>query len=266
MRVDEMNYILHASVICNIPVNQSKYAIGYPVENDLVQVIDQGQNGFSKVIWHGKTGWVSSDNIGNYVPVFEDTNEFLPQDEEIKVASQTRNAFQYISLEKLGFGKTPKTNLCGEFCIAQIAKMNVIDFLALWLKNYPTRANRVLQGNLTTGVADIQNMLEIVGYHGIKVQFDLSNHASIEKLHNILPAILGVGLSGGKVQSTEITRNGEAQTSHVRHWITALETRAFGTGGYVKAYNPLFNFIDEIPYSEIPEMNGNLLAVKIEKS
>lgn len=259
-------YILHASAICNIPVNQSKYAIGYPVENDLIQVIDQDQNGFSKVTWHGKTGYVLSDNIGNYIPVFEDTEEFLPQDEEINVASRTQNAFQYISLEKLGFGRTPKTNLCGEFCIAQLAKMNVIDFLALWMKNYPVRANQVLQNNLVTGVVDIQNMLEMVGYRGIKVQFDLSNHASIEKLHDILPAILGVGLSGGQVQSTEIIRNGKVQTCHVRHWIDAFETKAFGTGGYVKAYNPLFNFIDEIPYSEIPEMNGNLLAIKIEKN
>ena len=160
-----------------------------------------------------------------------------PADPEIAEAlAAGATAAQYLDLKAVLGHKKRHYNLCGEFCVAALASVDVIPMLKQWLPTYP-RALNILKNNLGTGLPDLQSILRLFGMTSTMFQY-ASSTASIspkrvkEELLKGKLAIAGVG----------INRRGKLDAKgQIRHWVVVEDTLPVGNSGWVRLYNPFMN-------------------------
>lgn len=187
---------------------------------------------------------------------FDLSKPFLrhPADPEIEDAiAARRGAHQYIDVfEALGAPKI-HNNLCGEFCVAALAGMDVIPFLNKWKNAYAAsdKVNilpaplKVLKNNLATGQPEVEFMLDVCGIRHTEYRYTPSiSPVTPLRLKKVLDegkmVYWGVAIfkAGGRL-------SGKSTSNITRHWIVLEDVKPVGNSGWVRIYNP-FNNREEV--------------------
>jgi len=244
--------IVHWTGHVNLNDQEPKYKTWYEVQ-------------FTKLDREFK-GWYKADLLQDYIfptpqidttipanrdKIFDLTRPLirLPADPEIEAARKAkRQAAQYIDIA----GATGKTkiehNLCGQFCVAALAGIDVIPLLKQWLVLDTKRAKLILDNDYGTSIQDLQTMLDMVNK---KSEF-FRAEASVAP---ITPSYIRKMLDGGRmaIVGTGITAyTGVIKwTSHTRHWIVIEDIVRVGTGGWVRLYNPFPNREEVYPFEVV---------------
>ncbi len=213
-------------------------------------------------------GWYKADLLEEYVipEVFLDPNDLtqatrafdltrpalrLPQDPEIDEAKQTgQRAYQYINVKRaIGWGQINK-NLCGQFCVAALAGVDVIPFLQNW-RNTSPRARQVLEKDQGTVIYDLQSMLAMFNRKSAIFKPEPSVAPAtpaylLKMVRSGKKAILGVGVTPG---SGRISYGGR-----IRHWAVLVDVLRMGNSAWLRIYNPYFNREEIYPHYMIFDM------------
>lgn len=177
-----------------------------------------------------------------------------PADQEIEDAiAERRGAHQYIDVVgALGSTKI-HNNLCGEFCVAALAGMNVIPFLKNWLEGYDASTvkgilpdpAKVLKTNVGTGLSEVEFMLDVCGVRHEEFRYTPS-------VSPVTPLRLKRLIDEGKLIYWGVAifklggrLSGKSTSNTTRHWIVLEDVAAVGNSGWVRIYNP-FNNREEI--------------------
>jgi hypothetical protein len=177
-----------------------------------------------------------------------------PADKEIEDAvAELRGAHQYIDVAEVLGARRIHNNLCGEFCVAALAGVDVIPFLKDWLagysnsdkKNFLPDPVKVLKNNLGTGLSEVQFMLDVCGITHSEYRYTPS-------ISPVTPLRLKRDLDEGKLVYWGVAifklggkLSGKSTSNTTRHWIVLEDVIAVGNSGWVRIYNP-FNNREEI--------------------
>jgi len=171
----------------------------------------------------------------------------LPADPEIDEARKTgRNVAQFIDVRgALGWSKIHH-NLCGQFCVAALAGVNVVPVLQQWMAS-SKEARSILENDNGTSVLDLQAMLETFqkSYEFFRAE------ASVAPL---TPAYLRNGLDSGRmaIVGVGITNTGIVKwSSRIRHWVVIEDILRVGNSGWVRLYNPFQNQEEVYPFEVV---------------
>lgn len=165
-----------------------------------------------------------------------------PADPEIQDAvAANRTGYQYIDIVN-ALGKTKiHHNLCGEFCVAALAGVDVIPLLNQWKAVYP-RAVEIMRNNEGTGLHDVRSMFAMFGFTVSEYRYapsiaPVSPLRLLEQLRANKMAFSGVGIfkSNGRLCGRE---SGDKTT---RHWVVLEDVVPVGNDGWVRIYNPFRN-------------------------
>ena len=204
-------------------------------------------------------GWYKADLIEPYIFPTESTDTTIaanqetqfdltkpilrhPADQEIEDAiAAKRAAYQYIDIfNVLGIHKIHH-NLCGEFCAATLAGVDIIPFLNQWKDSYAD-AEKIIRNNLPTGLGDIKSMLSLFNLPHEEFRYTPSiTPVSPVRLLKLLEegkkVFWGVAIfkSNGKLSGTV------SNSSTTRHWIVLEDLIPVGNNGWVRIYNPFRN-------------------------
>jgi hypothetical protein len=234
--------IVHWTGHVSLNDKEPKYKLWYEVE-------------FSKLDREFK-GWYRADLLQEYIfptpqidqtipankdKVFDLTHApiRLPADPEIEAARKAkRQAAQYIDIA----GATGKTkihhNLCGQFCVAALAGMDVIPILKLWLAADNKRAKLILNNDYGTTIVDLKNMLDTVNKSSEFFRAE-GGIAPITPgyIRNMLDtgrmAIIGTGI----YSYTGVVK----WSRHTRHWLVIEDIVPVGSSGWLRVYNSFAN-------------------------
>lgn len=195
-------------------------------------------------------------NEANLAKQFDLSKPLLrhPADREIEDAIVAkRGAHQYIDvIEALGSHRI-HNNLCGEFCVAALAGVDVIPFLKDWMtgyansekKNFLPDPVKVLKNNLATGQPEVEFMLDVCGITHEEFRYTPSiSPVTPLRLKRLLDegklVYWGVAIfkAGGKL-------SGKSTSNTTRHWIVLEDVIAVGNSGWARIYNP-FNNREEV--------------------
>jgi len=159
----------------------------------------------------------------------------LPQDPEIAAAKAAGyTGAQYIDIRKV-VGKAKRHySLCGEFCVAALAGLDIIPVLTQWLASKYARAPSILNNpQMGTGVGDLQSILKLYN-----LKSETYNSAAVppqtikQRLLDGQFAISGCGInSSGKVKAK----------GSIRHWVVVEDVLPVSNSGWVRVYNPFQN-------------------------
>lgn len=199
-------------------------------------------------------GWFRADLLEEYFFPTSETDPMLPEnsarifdleqplvrfpnDAEIAQGlAQGETAAQYLDVgDIVGFTRR-HTNLCGEFCVAALAGVNVMPLLKTWYEKYKP-ARRILEKNIGTGLTDLQAILANYGLTGEPFAYSpVVAPASPSRLKELLRsgkrAICGVSMNGCGLVDPQGT---------ICHWVLLEDILRVGTGGWVRLYNPFMN-------------------------
>ena len=209
-------------------------------------------------------GFVRQDWLEEYHDPFPAPALRLPQDGEILDAVYAGRAAQFLNLGWIGINRIHR-NLCGEFCCAALAGMDVLPALEAWRKAYP-RAQKVLADNEGMGIPDLAAMLDALGLQGNGyVRFDAKNPPSPARLAALNTPIIGVGINGttGKLVFGDFNPVTGKRVNVVRHWVVLLAVLAAGSGGAAQIYNPFWNRVEIVAYGDLLEAGGGLTALEV---
>lgn len=186
---------------------------------------------------------------GNRPSVFDLSRPFLrlPADPEIDDARKAARAgAQYIDIRRaLGSGKLHH-HLCGEFCTAALAGVDVIPLLEKWLAFYP-RARDILAEDRGTSIPDLQSMLDLFG---LKHEYYRAVGSTSPITPNYVRRRLDMGMLG--IVFTGVTPYGFVGShSPIRHWVVVDDILRVGSGGWVRLYNPFTNLEETYLFDEV---------------
>ncbi len=165
-----------------------------------------------------------------------------PADPEIQDAIDAKRAgYQYIDIiNALGKSKIHH-NLCGEFCAAALAGVDVIPLLNKW-KVVDPKAVDIMRKDEGTGLPDIKTILSMYNLKFEEFRYTPSvSPVSPVRLLKLLDEgrkiFWGVAIfkSNGKLSGTT---TGDKTT---RHWIVLEDVIPVGNSGWVRIYNPFRN-------------------------
>lgn len=204
-------------------------------------------------------GWFKGDLIEPYVypsqsndpaidanreTQFDLTTPILrhPDDPEIQDAiAAKRTGYQYLDIVN-ALGKTKiHYNLCGEFCAAALAGVDVIPLLNQWKAVYPAALN-IMRNNDGTGLGDIKSILSMYNLTFEEFRYTPS-------VTPVSPARLLALLEQGKKIFWGVAifkANGKLSgavfnDTTTRHWIVLEDVIPVGNGGWMRIYNPFRN-------------------------
>jgi hypothetical protein len=165
-----------------------------------------------------------------------------PADLEIQDAIHAnRSGYQYLDIVN-ALGKTKiHYNLCGEFCAAALAGVDVIPLLNQWKAVYP-KAMDIMRNNEGTGLSDIKSILQMYDLKFEEYRYTpsispVSPVRILDLLNKGKMVFWGVaifkanGKLSGPVSSDKTTR----------HWIILEDVIPVGNNGWVRIYNPFRN-------------------------
>jgi len=280
------------------PEAEEKGGLGWAVEDDIMRWtgrVKRNDREKKYKIWYevsllksGKMlkGWFKGSLIEPYVYPTETTDTAIvsnkeaqfdltypllrfPADPEIAEAiANNRQAFQYIDIfNVLGIHKIHH-NLCGEFCAATLAGVDMIPFLKKWKAAYPG-AEKILRHDEATGLGDVRAMLDV---NSLKFE-DFRFSPSIVP---VSPIRLLQFLREGKMIFWGVAifkTNGQLATVNnnktTRHWIVLEDVIQVGNGGWVRIYNPFRNREEIYDYNLFMQSVGQFgigLLVDVSKS
>jgi hypothetical protein len=171
----------------------------------------------------------------------------LPADPEIDDSRRAgRAGAQYIDVRRaLGSGKLHH-HLCGEFCAAALAGVDVIDLLQKWLPFYP-RAHEILTNDRGTSIPDLQSMLDAFG---LKHEYYRAVGSTSPVTPNYVRRRLDMGMLG--IVFTGVTPHGVVSSrSPIRHWVVVEDILRIGSGGWLRIYNPFTNREETYLFDEV---------------
>ncbi|MEW5869267.1 MAG: hypothetical protein AB1894_08335 [Chloroflexota bacterium] len=169
----------------------------------------------------------------------------IPQDQEIADARASRSAAQYLDMFRVIGKHRIHYNLCGEFCVATLAGVDMIPLLTRW-KEDSARAKRIIENNECTGAGDLKTILNLFNQESEYMQYSasvapVSPRWLKEQLSQGRRAIVGVG----------ITRRGKVSPDgKIRHWVVLEDVLPVGRGGWVRLYNPFMNQDEVYTYDD----------------
>ena len=208
---------------------------------------------FAQVRVSNKIGFVRADWLEDYHDPFLPSGQLrIPKDNEILDAVYAGRAPQYIYLGEIGVRRI-HYNLCGEFCCAALAGMDVLPACFAWRRAY-TPAQRILANILGSGVADLWAMLSALGIKAVNLRFDAKYPPSPARLAALNTLIIGVGIKTNGV----VDRAGK-----IRHWAVMLNFLALGNSGFAQVYNPFRNRTEIVEYRDLLESGGGLTALEV---
>lgn len=204
-------------------------------------------------------GWYKGDLIEPYIYPDESNDTLIdankdtqfdlsqplmrhPADAGIQEAIDAkRSGYQYIDVfEALGSHKI-HYNLCGEFCSATLAGVDVIPLLSKWKASDPA-VEKILRDNSGTGLSDIKSILALYDLKFEEFRYTPSiTPVSPVRLLRILDEgkmiFWGVAIfkSNGQLSGTV------AGDKTTRHWIVLEDVIPVGNNGWVRIYNPFRN-------------------------
>jgi hypothetical protein len=187
--------------------------------------------------------------LQNRATVFDLTRPVLrlPADPEMDDARKAgRLGAQYIDIRRaLGSGMLHH-NLCGPFCAAALAGVDIIPLLQKWLSFYP-RAHEILTRDRGTSIPDLQSTLDMFG---VKHEF----YRAVGSTSPITPIYvrrkLDMGMTG--IVFTGVTPYGVVSSrSPIRHWVVVEDILRVGSGGWVRLYNPFTNREETYLFEEV---------------
>jgi hypothetical protein len=171
----------------------------------------------------------------------------LPADPEIDDSRKSgRAGAQYIDVRRaLGSGKLHH-HLCGEFCVAALAGVDVIALLQKWLPFYP-RAQEILTNDRGTSIPDLQSMLDAFG---LKHEYYRAVGSTSPITPNYVRRRLDMGMMG--IVFTGVTPYGAVNSrSPIRHWVVVQDILRVGSGGWLRLYNPFTNLEETYLFDEV---------------
>ncbi len=180
-----------------------------------------------------------------------------PADTEIDDALKAnRSGLQYIDIIKVLGRSKIHHNLCGEFCAAALAGVDVIPFLNKW-KAADTKVEKILRDDIGTGLGDVKNMLSS---HQLKFEEFRYTPSITPVSPSRLLKLLGEGKmvfwgvaifkSNGKLAGTL------SNDKTTRHWIVLEDVIPVGNSGWVRIYNPFRNREEVYEYNVFMQSVG----------
>jgi hypothetical protein len=174
----------------------------------------------------------------------------IPADPEIADARQAgRLAAQFIDIERaLGWGEVHH-NLCGEFCVAALAGVDVIPALQSWLPAY-AGAHGILAKDLGTSLVDLQSMLEVLG---MKYEY----YRAEGSVAPLTPTYLRKQLDTGRmaITFTGVLSSGVLKAhSRIRHWIVIEDVLRVANSAWLRVFNPYTNREEVYRYEDVVDM------------
>ncbi|MCQ3936775.1 MAG: hypothetical protein DPW18_06970 [Chloroflexi bacterium] len=179
-----------------------------------------------------------------------------PADPEIDDAiEKNRTGYQYIDVFNALGARVIHFNLCGEFCAAALAGVDVIPFLQKWKEAYP-EAEKIMRNNLGTGLGDVKSMLELYDLKFEEFRYTPS-------LSPVSPVRLRRLLEEGKmvfwgvaIFKSDGRLSGKSTSNTTRHWIVLEDVIPVGNNGWVRIYNPFRNREEVYVYNYFIESVG----------
>lgn len=260
---------------------------GWVIESDIMRWtgrIKRNDQELKYKIWYEATlyktnkllkGWFKGDLVDPYIyPTREnDTaipsnleNQFdlgrpllrHPADPEIDAAvAANRTGYQYIDIiNALGRSKIHH-NLCGEFCVAALAGVDVIPLLNQWKAAYP-KALDIMKNDTGTGLTDVLSMLKLFDLKSEEYRHSpsitaISPMRLLKRIQEGKMAFSGVGIykSNGKLCGKEPNNS-----KTTRHWVVLEDVIPVGNNGWVRIYNPFRNREEVYTYDLFIESVG----------
>ncbi|NOH03022.1 MAG: hypothetical protein HND47_14220 [Chloroflexi bacterium] len=179
-----------------------------------------------------------------------------PADPEIKEAiEKNRSGYQYIDVFNALGAHLIHFNLCGEFCAAALAGVDVIPFLQKWKAVYPD-AVKIMRNNEGTGLSDVKSMLKLYDLKFEEFRYTPS-------LSPVSPTRLRKLLEEGKmvfwgvaIFKSDGRLSGKSTKNTTRHWIVLEDVIPVGNNGWVRIYNPFRNREEVYVYDYFIESVG----------
>lgn len=252
--------------------SQTQGHLGWAIEDDIMRWTGQIKHNDQEAkykTWYevslyksGKflKGWYKGDLLDPYVYPTDETDTSVesnkdsqfdlqtpilrhPADPEINDAIEANRAgYQYIDIIN-AFGKTKiHHNLCGEFCVAALAGVDVIPLLNQWKAADEERMMRIMRNDEGTGLSDVKSMFSLF-------DFTLEEYKYAPSIAPFSPMRLLDQLKAGKLAFTGVgifKSNGklcgkESGSKTTRHWVVLEDIMPVGNDGWVRIYNPFRN-------------------------
>lgn len=240
-----MKFAIRQQVLYKLP-DLNSTVVGYISSGDTLILLEETVNNFSKVFWFNKTGYVNSSLISDYYDVFN-KSVWVQSGSEVTQAELVGRASQYIYLTRLGLNRI-NYNLCGEFCVAQLLEMDIIDVLKEWKLKVPT-ASSILSNDRGTSLYDLNVLLSIWNRSGTTVSLSTNNPPTPLGVKTYLPAIVGVGIdSYGRIKTK----------GTIRHWVVLYDILPQANTGWCLVYNPYWNRAEAVLFNELLDSYGRL--------
>ncbi len=136
--------------------------------------------------------------------------------------------------------------LCGEFCCATVAGVNIYDLLNKWMERRSDVADRVLTEHVGTSPYELRGILSMFDITGTTID-------SWKSRDQLTPGRLHEMLASGKVAITGVrvgnVKQGRLDPDQpVDHWVVLEDLLPVGTSGWVRLYNPYLNQEEVYPY------------------
>lgn len=171
----------------------------------------------------------------------------LPADPEIEASRKAgRAGAQFIDVRRaLGWGVLHH-NLCGEFCAAALASIDIIPMLQWWLAAYAP-AQEILARDRGTSIPDLESMLDTLGlkhefYRAVGSTSPITPTYVRRKLDSGMMAIVGTGVTPyGAIKSH----------SRIRHWVVVEDILRVEASGWLRVYNPFTNREETYRFDEV---------------
>jgi|GEM_PF-1288198 len=252
--------------------SQNKGHLGWAIESDILQWTGQvkrnDQESKYKTWYEVRlykankmiTGWYKADLLDPYVFPSEENDPAIeangvsqfdlttpilrhPADPEIAEAiAANRSGYQYIDIFNAFDKHKIHHNLCGEFCAATLAGVDVIPLLKKWKIANDAKVSEIMRTDDGTGLGDVKAMLSLYSLEFEEYRYapsvtPVSPIRLLAQLQEGKMAFSGVGIfkaNGklcGKVSGGNTTR----------HWIILEDVIPVGNSGWVRIYNPFRN-------------------------
>ncbi len=252
--------------------SQDKGHLGWAIESDIMQWTGQVKRNDQEPkykTWYEvslyKTnklikGWYKADLLDPYIFPSEENdtgietngvNQFdlgttmlrHPADPEIADAiAANRNGYQYIDVFNAFEKHKIHHNLCGEFCAATLAGVDVIPLLKKWKAVDDAKVTEIMRDDEGTGLGDVKAMLSLFDLEFEEYRYapsvtPVSPIRLLNQLKEGKMAFSGVGIfkANGKLCGKE---SGGKTT---RHWVILEDVIPVGNSGWARIYNPFRN-------------------------
>ena len=252
--------------------SQDKGHLGWAIENDIMQWTGQVKRNDREPkykTWYEVNlyknskmlkGWYKADLLDPYIFPSEENDPSIeangvnqfdlstpmlrhPADPEIAEAiAANRAGYQYIDIFNAFDKHKIHHNLCGEFCAATLAGVDVIPLLKKWKSVDNAKVTEIMRDDEGTGLGDVKAMLSLFDLKHEEYRYapsvtPVSPIRLLDQLKAGKMAFSGVGIfkSNGKLCGKE------AGSKTTRHWVLLEDVVPVGNSGWVRIYNPFRN-------------------------